>query len=226
MDNPMNDNHRNIGQRLQMEMKKSGYSAAALAKRADVKSSFLYDVIRGKSVNPSSVKLARVAEILGVSLTYLAGTSDSPLVEGYKFALPQELQNYVLIPQLGVERGMIVTQAGEQPSCQFHRDWIKNELKVSPTDLRLAVIQGDSMSPTLHAGDIVLIDTTKKQPSPPGIFVMHDGMGLSAKRLEFIGSPASGKLRVACDNPHYSSYESLRDEASIIGRVVWFSRAL
>ena len=72
-----------IGQRLKLEMKKRNISSAQLAKRADVKISFIYDVISGKSANPSTVKLARVAEGLGVSLAELVGSGDATR-PGYK----------------------------------------------------------------------------------------------------------------------------------------------
>ena len=35
--------------------------------------------------------------------------------------------------------------------------------------------------PTLHDGDIVLVDLGRRTPTPPGTFVLHDGMGLVAK---------------------------------------------
>lgn len=55
-------------------------------------------------------------------------------------------------------------------------------------------VEGDSMMPTLHDGDIVLVDLARRAPTPPGIFVLHDGMGLVAKRLEHIpNSDANGR---------------------------------
>lgn len=221
----LNDNYKNLGQRLRMEMKKRGISSVDLAKRADVKTSFLYDVISGKSANPSSIKLARVAESLGVSLTYLAGTSDSP-VEGYQFSLPSQFQDYVNVPRIFLEDGVLVTREDAMENAHFRKDWIKKKLGVLPVDLRLLTISGDSMMPTLCNGDVILVDTTKKHPSPPGIFILSDGMGLVAKRLELLAHPSQPKLRVICDNAHYSTYESPLSEANILGRVVWFSREI
>ena len=37
---------------------------------------------------------------------------------------------------------------------------------------------------TLHDGDIVLVDLGRRTPTPPGVFVLYDGMGLLAKRVE------------------------------------------
>ena len=38
--------------------------------------------------------------------------------------------------------------------------------------------------PTVLDGDIVLADLGRSAPTPPGVFVLYDGMGLVAKRLE------------------------------------------
>ena len=81
------------------------------------------------------------------------------------------------------------------------------------------------MDPTLCNNDLVLLDIAKTIASPPGIFALFDGMGLVIKRLEYAGSDNT-RLRIICDNPHYSSYERSVDETYIIGRVVWFSREI
>ncbi len=220
-----NDNQRNIGQRLRTEMKKRGLSSVELAKRADVKTSFLYDVISGKSANPSSIKLARVAESLGVSLTYLAGTSDSP-VDGYQFSLPSQESGAVIVPRLLLEQGTLAVREDSREPYQFHREWIKKKIGAPASALRLLTMQDDSMHPTLCQGDAILVDTTKRHPSPPGIFLLFDGGSLLVKRLELVPHPNAAKLRVMCDNSHYSTYETTPDATEILGRVVWFSREM
>lgn len=222
---PATNDNTDIGQRLRMEMKKRGLSSVELAKRADVKTSFLYDVISGKSANPSSVKLARVSEALGVSLAYLAGSSDSPL-EGYQFSIPSQLQDYVAIPRLLIEDGAVSARDNPQEQYHFSKEWIKNKFGLAPSDVRLMVVMGDNMSPTLNRGDMLLVDMTKKHPSPPGIFVLFDGMALVPKRVEMLSHGNAPSLRISCDNPHYSTYESPIPDAAIIGRVIWFSRDL
>ena len=49
--------------------------------------------------------------------------------------------------------------------------------------LRIIHMEGDSMMPTLHSGDVVLKDLVRRSPTPPGIIVLSDGMGLVAKCL-------------------------------------------
>ena len=87
-------------------------------------------------------------------------------------------------------------------------------------------VEGDSMMPTLHNDDIVLIDVGRRSPTPPGIFVLHDGMGLVAKRLEHIPNSDPPAVRVISDNPLYPAYERTADEIRIIGRIRWFAREI
>ncbi len=92
------------------------------------------------------------------------------------------------------------------------------------SELRMITISGDSMAPVLEHGDLVMIDCAKTHPSPPGIFILDDGVGLVAKRLEQI--PNSPMIRIISENAVYTNYRRHIDEVHIIGRVVWFARTL
>ena len=92
--------------------------------------------------------------------------------------------------------------------------------------LQLISVSGDSMDPTLADGDLVMIDTARKQPSPPGIFILDDGVGLVAKRVDAVPNTTPPMLRLSSDNPAYSNYQRRLDEVHIIGRVIWFGRSL
>ncbi|WP_372922874.1 helix-turn-helix transcriptional regulator, partial [Roseovarius sp.] len=96
----------------------------------------------------------------------------------------------------------------------------------SPSQLRIMHVEGDSMAPTLLDGDTVLVDMTRRAPNPPGIFVLDDGMGLVAKRLEHIPNSDPPAVRVISDNGFYSPYERTADEVHIVGRIRWFAREI
>lgn len=219
-----------IGQRLRLEMKTQGMSSADLAKRADVKTSFLYDIISGKSANPSTVKLARVADILGVSLSYLVGGAPRANASITPATGTPPAQDYAIIPRIAVDispnGNVIISQQHEEERYYFRQAWIREHLGVAPSDLGLLYVRGDSMEPSLLHNDIVMVDTTKKTPTPPGIFVLFDGFGLAVKRLEYVGNADLNALRIISDNPQYSTYERSLEETFIIGRVVWFAREI
>jgi len=67
---------------------------------------------------------------------------------------------------------------------------------------------------------------TRRAPNPPGIFVLDDGMGLVAKRLEHIANSDPPAVRVISDNGFYSPYERTADEIHIVGRIRWFAREI
>ena len=60
--------------------------------------------------------------------------------------------------------------------------------------------------------------------SAPRIFVLHDGMGLVAKRLEHVPFSDPPRVRIISDNDRYTPHECTADEINIIGRVRWYGR--
>lgn len=86
--------------------------------------------------------------------------------------------------------------------------------------VRLIMVVGDSMVPTLHPGQRVMVDTGDRTPSPPGLFVVWDGLGLVIKRLEPVPGSNPQAVRIMSDNSRYTTYERTLDEAFINGRVV------
>lgn len=199
-----------IGQRLKFEMKSRGVTSADLADRAGVKTSFLYDVISGKSANPSTMKLAQVAAALGIALADLLPQQP---------AAPPHTDDYIALPYL--DAGQSQPGAKPSPPVCFAGAWLKRFGDIA--SLRLFTVRGDPMEPTLSHNDTVLVDTALKNPAQPGIYVLSDGFALSVKRIE---RASSGRVRIVCDNPHYASYETSPADAGIIGRVVWFSRSI
>jgi len=106
----------------------------------------------------------------------------------------------------------------------FPQQWVKRLGCHDLTALRLISISGDSMAPRLEADDIVMLDRSQAQPSPPGLFIINDGIGLIAKQIELIPNTLPPMLQVKSENPAYKSYQRRIDEVKIIGRVVWFAR--
>ena len=91
----------------------------------------------------------------------------------------------------------------------------------APADeLRIITVMGDSMEPTLQAGQRVLVDTGDRIPSPPGIFVVWDGLGLVVKRVQALAHTDPMRVKITSDNANYEAYERTLAEAYIQGRVI------
>ena len=139
-----------IGQRLKQAIIKHGMPISELARRAEVKPTFIYDIITGKSSNPSTIKLARVAINLGTNLAWLAGNSEYAS-EDVSISLHAPHDDYIAIPRIVVDSSAdgstIVSQERGVDPCYFSKAWIREHLLANPDDLRMLCVQGDSMEP-------------------------------------------------------------------------------
>jgi phage repressor protein C with HTH and peptisase S24 domain len=222
--------HHTLADRLQARASQLGLSPAHVAEMAGVNRSFVYDILRGRSTRPGLDRLAEVARVLKVELDWLIhGIGD---VEGASPFIDNPDDAFVAIAHAGVKPSMgggaVVLEDHEVQGRAYHfrKAWIRHSLKTSPSQLRIMTVEGDSMEPTLHDGDTVLVDMTRRAPNPPGIFVLDDGMGLVAKRLQHVPNSDPPAVRVISDNKHYPEYERTADEVHIVGRIRWFAREI
>lgn len=118
--------------------------------------------------------------------------------------------------------GAVVEAEQTSGEWRFPTEWLRHELRgrADRNGLYVITIEGDSMRGTLDDGDKVLVDIGRTAPSPPGVFILHDGLALVAKRLEFIEGSDPQMVRILSDNNHYRPYERSVEEVKIIGRVV------
>jgi phage repressor protein C with HTH and peptisase S24 domain len=136
---------------------------------------------------------------------------------------------YVAIPVYNEVRasagsGAIVEQEWPDEVLMLGEEWIRLELGVRPTDLKVIRVSGPSMEPTLRAGDMILINIQANRPDYEGIYVLRIGDGLLVKNLQLL---PGGRIQVSSDNPVYKPFELPSDGGdgvAIIGRVVWYGR--
>lgn len=80
-------------------------------------------------------------------------------------------------------------------------------------------VAGDSMEPTLSAGDWVGVNVKDKQISQGGVFALRDQHGtILVKRLEMGSAP--GKVDIISDNPRQPAKSELIGDITVIGRVI------
>lgn len=108
----------------------------------------------------------------------------------------------------------------------FRRAWSRDRLKAAPSLLREMTVRGASMIPTLVDGEVILVDMNERNPIPPGIFVLHDGLGLVAKRLEHVPMTDPPRVRIISDNGLHSPCECIAEEVNIVGRVRWYGQEM
>ena len=119
-------------------------------------------------------------------------------------------------------------ETAQDPANQwvFPRQWLAKLGRRQTDALQMISIIGDSMVPLLEHDDTVMLDCSQTRPSPPGIFILDDGVGLVAKRIEIIPSTIPQMLRISLKSSGFSNFQGWIDEVHIIGRVVWFAGRL
>jgi len=103
---------------------------------------------------------------------------------------------------------------------QLPSEIVRGYTQAPAAELRIITVLGDSMEPTLLPGQRVLVDTGDRRPSPPGIFVVFDGLGLVVKRVQLLPHTDPPRVKITSDNENYEPYERTLDEAYIQGRVI------
>ena len=135
-----------------------------------------------------------------------------------------------LVPIINVEAsaGHGALAAMESTSAQFGFDekWLRRLTSSKASNLSIIGVLGDSMEPTLHDGDEVMIDLADGQARlRDGIYVLRMDDMLSVKRIAI--EPQGKRVSVLSDNPTFPSWRGLERRAlNIVGRVLWFGRAL
>jgi phage repressor protein C with HTH and peptisase S24 domain len=113
-------------------------------------------------------------------------------------------------------------------SLAFRKDWL-NDMGLSRDSAVIATASGDSMEPTIHNGDMLLIDLDRTSvpahareagdTRPSGIYAILDDGAARVKRVELA---APGTLALLSDNPTFPAEFRPSSSVSIIGRVVWW----
>jgi phage repressor protein C with HTH and peptisase S24 domain len=113
-----------------------------------------------------------------------------------------------------------------RPYFAFDPIWLKMITGSPPSRLSVIRVEGDSMAPTLSAGDDILVDLADGPGRlRDGIYVLRVDGALLVKRLAI--HPVGRRVTVQSDNPAYGDLPDCSlDEIECIGRVIWAGRKI
>lgn len=202
-------------------------SPYSLEKQTGIAQSLLRKYLSGQSV-PGLDKAVVLAAALGVSLEELA-TGHKAQQGGIGVTVNLDVNEYALVPRYDIQvsagPGALVDQEEEVGYYPFKREWLRRE-GLSPKDLALVTVKGDSMAPTLSEGDMLLVDRSEHQVRRDSIYVLRINDDVIAKRLQ---RDFADGLWVRSDNDQYEDQHLDKAAAAalnIVGRVVWFGRRI
>ena len=187
-----------------------GGNVARAAEAWGVKNDNLHKWLRGDR-SPKLELIGPVLDKLGVSL-----------------ALPgDETGGYELVPRVKARAG-----AGESFETSdevagwyaFRRDFFRR-IGANPKRCVTMFVEGESMEPLIHRGDMILVDQTETEPMDGFVYLVNLSGALMVKRLFRL--PHGWRLH--SDNERHGNIDVQGDELSafkIFGRVRWFGRVL
>jgi phage repressor protein C with HTH and peptisase S24 domain len=196
-------------------------SVADLARAVGVSDNAIYKWVSGRG-QPGMISLVNLAKAAGVSVEWLATGRGLPAKsKSAELAAPVELPGFVAMPRLALRGagGRLTTQSQQLVDyLNFRPEWLQRVLGADPRSLALVEAVGDSMSPTIDDGDLVLVDLREPRFNFDAIYVFKAGSDLSVKRVQ---RQQDGSLIVRSDNPAYAPQPAEPDGLDILGRVIW-----
>lgn len=141
---------------------------------------------------------------------------------------PQRVANegFIQVPLLSAAASMghgFDQPEGDQVigSLTLSPNWLGKTIQTSNTQaLRFIHAYGDSMAPTFSDGDILLVDTSRKDPSVDGVYVLVANRRLYIKRVR---QRIDGQYEISSDNPTVKTVDVLNGDHAVelLGRVVY-----
>lgn len=214
----------------------------ALARKAGL-SRRVIDKYRTGESEPSRSRLVALAEAGDVSVAWLATgegsmiLGEAPAAEVRKGLAEDQAPfvhisglngDFVLVPRYDVEasagHGAFADREQVVDYMAFREDWVRRTLRVEPDNLVLITAVGDSMEPTIRAGDLMLIDTGVARIQDDAIYVLVKRGELIVKRVQQF---FNGTVAIKSDNDAYEE-ETIPpagvDDVRVAGRVRWVGR--
>jgi hypothetical protein len=162
----------------------------------------------------------KLARYFGISEILLGG----PVPEGAAANGLVSVKRHPVMVSAGP--GAVVTEELGKPYFAFDERWLKALTPSTPSNLSIVRVEGDSMAPTLNAGDDILVDLGDCEDRlRDGIYVLRIDDALVVKRLAL--NPIGKRVTVQSDNPAYPDWPDCSlNEIKCIGRVIWSGRRI
>ena len=120
--------------------------------------------------------------------------------------------------------GAVVEEERIKAYMAFRKDWIHGRLGMKPADLFAVHVTGDSMEPTLKAGDVILINRARSLPVDGCLYLIRIDDSLVVKRIQL---QPGGQIQALSDNPAYAPFrlDPADKSTAILGQVIWYGRS-
>jgi phage repressor protein C with HTH and peptisase S24 domain len=162
----------------------------------------------------------KLARYFSISESLLGGPPDEPSAAGGLLSVKRHPVTVSAGP------GALVTEELGKPYFAFDERWLKALTPSGPGNLSIVRVEGDSMTPTLNAGDDILVDLCDAGDRlRDGIYVLRIDDAVVVKRVAL--NPRGRRVTIQSDNPAYPDWPDCSlDDINCIGRVIWSGRKI
>lgn len=99
-------------------------------------------------------------------------------------------------------------------------EYLRDEIKSSPSHSTIMEVIGDSMQPTYMPGDRVVVDLAQNSVTTDTVYaISYDDEPPQIKRLQKIPFSDPKQVKIISDNPILETFEVELDKLTIIGRI-------
>jgi transcriptional regulator with XRE-family HTH domain len=189
-----------LAERLHWWIEERGMNVHRLARISGVQASFIYDILHGKSLHPSAIRLTQVAHSLGISIADLleppsvhgvTGHSSRPEAWAHSVQVEQEMLPVMLMQTEGEAAG----QPSSTPALVVPRAWMASRGLSSHATLSAYRLSAQLPLPGLAVGDLLLVLSGKDYHPDHSLYLLHAAGQWLVRRLDpVIARP--GYLRV------------------------------
>lgn len=173
---------------------------------------------------PSVDMLEKIADALGTSVSEIYR-----LAEDGAGQVQAASEKYVMVPRLNLAvaagNGTEPDNVEVQGALAFQREWLRKK-GLNPDTLEIYDATGESMSPYIESGDVLLVDVSAQEPRNNEVWVLWQAapLGVRVKRIFY---RENGDLIIRSDNPDKTQYPDeiipgpQGDTVKTVGKVVW-----
>ncbi|HAF5880838.1 TPA: helix-turn-helix transcriptional regulator [Salmonella enterica] len=216
-----------FSERLALAMSEQGVTQGKLAKAVGMAQSSVNKLLNGAS---GSRRVVEIASVLNVNPEWLSsgiGTmrqSDATVVPVSRNPDLNDPVYRVEVFDIAVSAGpgtFLVSDFAESVrAIEFSDELARSLFGNRPAEIvKMITVDGDSMAPTISAGDQIFVDISVRNFETDGIYTFVFGRTFHVKRLQMQGL----NLSVISDNPVYKDWhisESEEDQFFVMGKVL------
>jgi phage repressor protein C with HTH and peptisase S24 domain len=182
---------------------------------------------RGENM-PDAFQLCLLAQVLECSVLWLLGIDPGARRDDAAQRQTEAVEqgDHVFVPHFDVyasagHGGFDQVETVKAMSV-FRTDYLRNELGIPHNRVALVNVMGTSMEPSIHSGDVVLVDRQDTGVAIEGAYLVRIDGSLLVKLLQRL---PGGRIRVASKNETYPPFEvDINKDGrdfEVLGRVRW-----